>query len=91
MQRHPPITGVNDTSAAAAEVQSRLLCAMPPNRKISLVEDANRTARRLALAGIRLRFPEATTEQSVRLLMDLILGDELAEKVYGPHPRIPAR
>lgn len=91
MQRHPPIPGVNDTSAAAAEVQSRLLCAMPPSRKISLVEDANRTARRLALAGINLRFPGATTEQSVRLLMDLILGEELAAKVYGAHSGTPGR
>lgn len=82
---------MNDTSAEAAEVQSRLLYAMPPNRKISLVEDANRTARRLALAGIKLRFPEASTEQSVRLLMDMILGDELAAKVYGPRRGTPGR
>jgi len=89
MQRQPPISGVNDTSVEAAEIQSRLLGAMPPSRKISLVEDANRMARRLALAGIKLRFPAASTEQSVRLLMDLILGDELAAKVYGPLRGIP--
>lgn len=84
MVRHPPIPFVSDTSVDAVEVQSRLLRAMPPSRKVSLVEDANRAARRLALAGIELRFPGASTEQRIRLLMDLILGDELAARVYGP-------
>ena len=91
MQRHPPIAGVNDTSADAAEVQTQLLRAMPPRRKIGLVEDANRTARRLALAGIELRHPGASTEQRVRLLMDVMLGDELAARVYGPRLGIPER
>jgi len=91
MQRHPPISGVNDTSVEAAEVQTRILGAMPPRRKIALVEDANRTARRLALAGIGLRFPEASSEDRIRLLMDLVLGDELAARVYGPRRRISER
>ena len=91
MERQRPIPGVNDTSVEAAEVQSRLLCAMSPSRKVKLVEDANRTARRLALAGIKLRFPGASTEQIDRLMMDLILGAELAERVYGPGPGMPGR
>lgn len=91
MDRRPPITGVNDTSVEAAEVQLQLLRAMPPSRKIGLVEDANRTARRLALAGIELRFPGASIKQRVRLLMDLILGNELAARVYGPRPGMPER
>jgi hypothetical protein len=82
---------MSDTSVEAAEVQFQLLRAMPPERKIRLVEDANRTARRLALAGIDLRFPGASTEQRVRLLMDLILGDELAARVYGPSRGTPER
>lgn len=56
---------------------------MPAARKVALVEDANRTARRLALAGIGLRFPEASAEERVRLLMDILLGKELAARVYG--------
>jgi hypothetical protein len=91
MKRHPPIAGVNDTSTEAAEVQTRILGAMTASRKIGLVEDANRTARRLALAGIGLRFPRASTEQRVRLLMDLVLGDELAARVYGPRHGISER
>ena len=57
---------------------------MSPGRKVSLVEDANRMARRLALAGIDLRFPNASPAQRFRLLMDLVLGKELAAKAYGP-------
>jgi hypothetical protein len=75
---------VNDTSEAAAAFQIGVLRAMPAARKIALVEDANRTARRLAMAGIALRFPEASPEQRVRLLMDIVLGEVLAERVYGP-------
>jgi len=75
---------VNDTSDAAAEVEIRLLRAMSASRKVGLVEDANRTARRLALAGIGLRFPEASEEERVRLLMDILLGADLALRVYGP-------
>jgi hypothetical protein len=85
------MAGVNDTSAEAAEVRFELLRAMLPSRKIGLVEDANRTARRLALAGIELRFPGAPAGQRVRLLMDLVLGCELAARVYGPHPETPGR
>jgi len=75
---------VNDTSDVAAEIQIRLLRAMPASCKVGLVEDANRTARRLALAGIGLRFPEASEEERIRLLMDILLGAELAMRVYGP-------
>lgn len=81
---------MHDTSAAAADVQVQVLRAMPASRKIDLVEDANRTARRLALAGIGLRFADASQEERVRLLMDIVLGAELAERVYGPRT-LPSR
>lgn len=84
----PPAT---DTSSEAAAVQIRVLRAMPAWRKLSLVEDANRTARRLALAGIDLRYPGASREERARLLMDLILGPELAARVYGPRPAMSRR
>lgn len=65
-------------------VQIRVLRYMPAFRKVRLVEDANRVARLLALAGIGLRFPGASKEERVRQLMDLVLGQELAARVYGP-------
>ena len=82
---------MNDTSGDAAEVQARVLRAMPASRKIALVEDANRTARRLALAGIGLRFPGASEAERLRMLMDILLGAELAERVYGPKVAEPGR
>lgn len=81
----------NDTSDVAAEIQIRLLRAMLPSRKVGLVEDANRAARQLALAGIGLRFPEATEEERVRMLMDILLGAELAKRVYGPRTTTSGR
>lgn len=83
------IPTLTDTSDAAATVQIRVLRDMPAGRKVALVEDANRTARLLALAGIGLRHPEASPAERIRLLMDLVLGKELAERIYGPRPTSP--
>ncbi|HEX5045394.1 MAG TPA: hypothetical protein VFV75_21060 [Candidatus Polarisedimenticolaceae bacterium] len=75
---------MSDTSDDARQVQYRVLRAMSPARKLALVEDANRTGRRLAMAGIAMRHPETTPAERVRRLMDLVLGEELAAQVYGP-------
>jgi len=74
---------LSDTDASSELVRIRILREMPPRRKVELVEDANRTSRLLALAGIRARHPELSIEQQQRQLMDLVLGRELAEQVYG--------
>lgn len=84
--RNDPVLGAIDTSPTATDVQLRLLREMTPTRKLRLVEDANATARSLAMAGIRLRHPDATAAQHVRFLMDLVLGKELADRLYGPAP-----
>ncbi|MGB5815856.1 MAG: hypothetical protein WBI27_11675 [Thermoanaerobaculia bacterium] len=59
---------------------------MSSRRKVELVEDANRTARELALAGIAARHPMATEQQRERLLLGLVVGEPLATKIYGPAP-----
>jgi len=84
-------TSARDTSHAAADLQVKVLRAMPASRKLALVEDANRTARQLALAGIALRFPAASAKERVRLLMDIVLSVELAERVYGPRSATAGR
>ena len=89
MGKRPENSDATDTSSAAAAVQIHILREMTPRRKVELVEDANRTARQLALAGISLRYPGASEDVRVRLLMDLLLGRELAERVYGPPPMMP--
>lgn len=77
-------TQLSDTSAAAAAVQREIYRNMSPARKLELVEDANHTARVLALAGLAQRYPNEAPERLHRRLFDLVLGAELAERVYGP-------
>jgi hypothetical protein len=82
---HPPAVPI-DTDPEIERRRIELYRAMSPQRKVELVEDANRTARELALAGIAHRFPEATEAERTRILFGLVLGEELATRVYGPHP-----
>jgi hypothetical protein len=73
-----------DTSPEIEEFQIQRLRQMPPWRKLALVGEMNRTVRTLALAGLRQRHPDDTPAQQQRRLADLILGPELASRVYGP-------
>jgi hypothetical protein len=73
-----------DTSPEIEEFQIQRLRQMPPWRKLALVGEMNRTVRTLALAGLRQRHPDDTPAQQQRRLADLILGSELASRVYGP-------
>lgn len=73
-----------DTSAKAERIQIELLRRAPAWRKIQMVAQLNETVRTLALSGLRQRHPEASPQALRRLLADLILGESLAEKVYGP-------
>ena len=75
-----------DTSPEAEAVLFRLWRESPAWRKWELMEDLNRAARILALAGLRRRHPEATPDELRRLLADLPLGPELAAQVYGSGP-----
>lgn len=64
----------------------QLLREASPARKMEMVLSANRTARMLALAGLRERYPDESPERLRRRLADLWLGPELAAKAYGPLP-----
>ena len=75
-----------DTDPEAERIQIEIFRNMPAWRKMQLVEDANQTARQLALAGLRQRHPEAGPEELHRRLVGLFLGEELATEVYGPLP-----
>ena len=57
-----------------------------PTQKMEMVESANRTARMLAMADLRERFPQESEARLRRRLADLLLGPELAAKAYGPFP-----
>ena len=45
--------------------------------------------RQVALAGLRERFPSATPQELRRRLATILLGPQLATKVYGPEPDPP--
>jgi len=73
-----------DTSPAVEELQFKFYREAPVWKKWELVNQLNQTARTLALSGLRERHPQVTPEILQRLLADMVLGPELAERVYGP-------
>lgn len=77
---------LSDTSPAAERVQLDLLRRAPAWRKVRMLAELNDTVRTLALSGLRQRYPQASTQELRRRLADLLLGPELAARVYGPLP-----
>ena len=73
-----------DTAPEIETVLFKLWRETPTWRKLEMLEDLNRAARQLALAGLRRRFPDASPAVLRRHLADILLGAELAEQVYGP-------
>ena len=74
----------SDTAHEAEAVLIRLLRQAPPWRKLEMVDELNQSVKLLALAGLRQRFPQEDDERIRRRLADLLLGEEMALKVYGP-------
>jgi hypothetical protein len=72
-----------DTDPAMEAMQIQLLREAPPWRKMELLAGLNVSAKTLALSGLRRRYPDANPEELRRRLAVLLLGDELARKVYG--------
>jgi hypothetical protein len=75
-----------DTSPQVEQIQIERLRHMPVWRKLALVGEMNRAVRDLALAGLRQRHPNDSPAQRRRRLADLLLGEELAARVYGLGP-----
>ena len=75
-----------DTSPQIEQIQIERLRRMPVWRKLALVGEMNRAVRDLALAGLRQRHPNDSPAQRRRRLADMLLGQELAARVYGPVP-----
>ena len=64
-------------------LQIRLLREATPCRKIQMMAELNAAAKTLALAGLRRRYPHSGEAELRRKLADLLLGEEMARKVYG--------
>lgn len=71
-----------DTHPKAEKVQLELIRRMPAWKKFAIVDGLNETVGNLALSGIRQRNPNATPQQVYRLLAELILGKDVAQRVY---------
>jgi hypothetical protein len=79
-------TMAQDTHPDAERALIELLRRAPAARKLAMVLSANRTARVLALTGLRERHPGESPARLRRRLADLWLGPELAAKAYGSLP-----
>ena len=77
-------TLAEDTHPDAERVLIDLLRGASPARKMAMLLGANRTARALALTGLRERHPGESPARLRRRLADLWLGPELAALAYGP-------
>jgi hypothetical protein len=73
----------SDTDPKVEALQNELWRQASLTRKMHMLAQLNASIRILALAGLRSRYPNATETELRRRLADLILGEELARKVYG--------
>ena len=60
-----------------------------PSRLTDTSPEAERVPACLAMAGLRSRHPGESEARLRRRLLDMTLGKELAEKVYGPLDSVP--
>jgi len=72
----------SDTHPKIEKMQIELIQRMPSWKKFAIVDGLNETVKTMAMSGIKQRNPNATIEQLNRMLAALILGEELAQKVY---------
>lgn len=71
-----------DTNPKIEKMQIELIRKMPSWKKMAIVDDLNETVRSMAISGIKQRNPNATSSEVQRMLADILLGPELARKVY---------
>ena len=74
----------SDTRPEVHKLYMEMLRKVSPVRKMQMLGEINQTVKVLALAGLKSRYPNDSPGQFHRRLADLLLGPELACKVYGP-------
>ncbi len=75
-----------DTNPKMDALQIELWRQASPTRKMHMLAQPNQSARLLALAGLRSQYPHASEAELRRRLAGLLLGEEIASKVYGELP-----
>lgn len=78
-----------DTDPKMETLQVELLRSAPSWRKMEMLAGLNASARALALTRLHQRFPLAREAELQRRLADLLLGPDLARKVYGELNDVP--
>jgi hypothetical protein len=73
----------SDTHPKMEALQIRLLREVSLVRKMEMLAGLNASVRALALCGLRKQYPRASESELRRRLAGLLLGEELADKVYG--------
>lgn len=73
----------NDTHPQIEALQIQLWRQATPTRKMNMLAQLNASARTLALTGLRSQFPHASEKELHFQLAILLLGEEMARKVYG--------
>jgi len=73
----------SDTHPKMEALQIQLWRQASPTRKMEMLAQLNASVRLLALTCLRSRYPNASEAELRRKLADLLLGEELAHKVYG--------
>jgi hypothetical protein len=72
-----------DTHPKMEALQIKLLRETPPWRKMEMLAELNESARELTLAGLRQRNPEADETTLLRYLGNMLLGRDIAGRVYA--------
>ena len=75
---------ISDTHPEIEAFQIQLLRETPTWRKVDMLGQMYLTMKALAYQGLAQRHPEASENELRRRLAGVILGEELAEQVYGP-------
>jgi hypothetical protein len=73
----------NDTSPDAEALMIELYRRMSPGEKLMRVFDAYQAGKSLALAGLTMRYPQASPDQLEMLWKRQHLGNVLFTEVYG--------
>ena len=73
-----------DTHPDAERVQYEIMRNMPYWKKLQLMDELNKVAQTMMINGLRDRYPAAEEKEIKRRLFDMMLGEDLAEAVYGP-------
>ena len=73
----------SDTPPKMEQMQIDLLRRMPAWKKFAVLDGLNETVKTLAMSGLRSRYPQACEAELHRRLAELLLGEDLARKVYG--------